>query len=91
MSTNQFSNVPGLSWLEVTVSRPVGSAVQIVVENVMPAFPGAGVYVVCSDSWPPGVAPVSVSANGVVADPVDGAIESCGLTSGTPVPVSDSV
>jgi hypothetical protein len=91
VSTNQFSKEPGLSWLDVTDSCPDGSAVQSVVAKGTSAFPGAGVYVVCSESWPPGVAPDSVRTNGVVTDPMDGAIDSCGLTAGTPVPVSDSV
>jgi len=83
--------VPGLSWLEVTVSCPDGSAVQKVVEKSIGAFPGAGVYVVCSDSWPPGVAPARVSVNGVVAEPAAGVIDSFGLTACVPVPVSDNV
>jgi hypothetical protein len=76
VSTNQFSNVPRLSWLEVTVRCPDASAVQVVVANARGPLPGAGVYTVCSEAWPDGVAPPSASVKDVVADPAAGVIES---------------
>jgi hypothetical protein len=76
VSTNQFSNVPRLSWLEVTVRCPDVSAVQTVVANARGLLPGAGVYTVCSETEPDGVAPLRVSVKDVVAEPALGVIES---------------
>ena len=91
LSVNQFSNVPGLSWVMVTVRLPDASAVHVVGANDMSMPPGGGVYFVFRIICPLGVAPVNDSTNGVDVDPLDGEIDSCGLTAWTPVPPSVSV